>query len=64
MEVFRTKETQLKDYNGYEIWKIEDYNHSNKKINTVYMVEDEDDVINVFKTLNDAKQYIDRVLVD
>ena len=59
----RTKETQLKDYKGFEIWKIEDFNIFDRKISTLYEVADDEDAIDFFRTLSEAKKYIDTILV-
>lgn len=58
----RTNEKRLKDYKGYEIWKIEDFDIFDHKISTLYEVADEDDAIDFFKTLAEAKRYIDTIL--
>ena len=55
-------EKRLNDYNGYEIWKIWDITSGGKKVNIQYQVADEDDAIDFFDTLKDAKRYIDTVL--
>lgn len=55
-------EKRLNDYNGYEIWKIWDIKSDGKKINVQYQVADEDDAIDFFDTLKDARRYIDMVL--
>ena len=54
---------QLKSYKGYEIWKIWDVTFSGRKVNIQYEVADEDDAIDFFKTLAEARAFIDNVLV-
>lgn len=60
--VFRTEEKQLKDYKGYEIWKLTDYDYYGKKLKTTYEVADEEDAIDFFGSLAEAKKYISTVL--
>lgn len=62
MMVIDYDQVQLKDFMGYEIWKIWDITSSGKKVNVQYEVADEEDAIDFFQTLEDAKNYIKRVL--
>lgn len=56
---------RLKAYKGYNITKIWDITVTGKKINTQYIVSDdvENQIINVLKSLAEAKKYIDTVLL-
>lgn len=54
----------LKSYKGYEIDKIWDITSTGKKVNIQYQVSDNDEnAIDYFETLADAKRYIDNVLL-
>ena len=53
---------QLKNYKGYEIWKIWDIDAMGKRKNVQYEVADDDNAIDFFDTLSEAKKYIDTVL--
>lgn len=54
----------LKMYKGYNIDKIWDITSAGKKVNTQYQVSDDDEnAIDYFATLAEAKKYIDTVLV-
>lgn len=56
-------EKRLKDYKGFQVWKIID-NKGTKKEETTYMLnDDEDNNINCFKLLAELKKYVDTVLV-
>lgn len=55
---------KLKDYKGYGIEKIWDITYTGKKVNMQYQVSDNDEnAIDYFSTLAEAKHYIDTVLV-
>ena len=62
MEVLRMGETvekRLKDYKGFEVWKVTD-NKATSKEEVTYMLNDsEGNNINCFKTLNELKQFAD-----
>lgn len=54
----------LKAYKGYEIDKIWDITSAGKKVNIQYQVSDDDEnAIDYFSTLAEAKKYIDTVLI-
>ena len=54
-----TIEKRLKDYRGFEVWKVTD-NKGLRNEATTYMLNDsEGNNINCFKTLKDLKQYVD-----
>ncbi len=55
---------RLKMYKGYNIDKIWDITSAGKKVNIQYQVSDNDEnAIDFFATLAEAKKYIDTVLV-
>ena len=62
MEVLRMGETiekRLKDYKGFEVWKITD-NKGTSKEEVTYMLNDSDgNNINCFQTLKELKQFAD-----
>lgn len=54
----------LNDYKGYQIEKIWDIDYKGNKVNIQYQVADDSDwAIDYFKTLKEAKAYIDNVLI-
>ena len=54
-----TVEKRLKDYKGFEVWKITD-NKGNRKEEVTYMLNDLDgNNIDCFKTLKELKQFAD-----
>ena len=54
-----TVEKRLKDYKGFEVWKVTD-NKATSKEEVTYMLNDsEGNNINCFKTLNELKQFAD-----
>ena len=55
-EIITTEERRLKDVNGYEIWKIID-NKGMRNQQITYFVQDDEDVLNVFRTLKEAQAY-------
>ncbi len=53
----------LSPYKGYNIEKIWDITSTGKKVNTTYQISDsEENAIDYFDTLAEAKKYIDTVL--
>lgn len=57
-----TIEKRLKDYKGYQVWKVID-NKGLHDETTTYMLNDQDgDNINCFSTLKELKEYVDVVL--
>lgn len=57
------EQKQLKSYKGYEIWKVWDITDDGRRINIQYEVADDEDAIDFFSTLQEAKNYINNVLV-
>lgn len=55
-EIITTEEKRLKDVNGYEIWKIID-NKGMRNQQITYAVQDEEDMIDCFKTLKEAQEF-------
>ena len=54
-----TIEKRLKDYKGFEVWKVTD-NKGTSKEYTIYMLNDIDgNNIDCFKNLKDLKQFAD-----
>lgn len=54
-----TIEKRLKDYKGYQVWKITD-NKGTRNEKTTYMLNDYDDNnINCFATLAELKRFAD-----
>lgn len=54
-----TIEKRLKDYKGFEVWKITD-NKGTRKEEVTYMLNDsEGNNINCFQTLKELKQFAD-----
>ena len=54
-----TVEKRLKDYKGFEVWKIIDNIGTSKKVVT-YMLNDTDgNNIDCFSTLKELKQFVD-----
>lgn len=54
-------EKRLKDYKGFQVWKITD-NYKLKSEKTIYMLNDNnDDNINCFSSLSDLKKYTDKI---
>lgn len=52
-----TIEKRLKDYQGFEVWKVID-NKGTSKEEVIYMLNDSDDNnINCFQTLKELKQF-------
>lgn len=51
-----TIEKKLKDVNGLEIWKIID-NKGMRNEQISYLVQNEDSIINVFKSLKEAQKF-------
>lgn len=52
-------EKRLKDYKGFEVWKITD-NKGSRKEEVIYMLNDSDgNNINCFQTLKELKQFAD-----
>lgn len=57
-----TIEKRLKDYKGFQVWKITD-NKGMKNETITYMLNDsEENNINCFGTLAELKKYVDTVL--
>ena len=55
----KTIEKRLKDYKGFEVWKVTD-NKGLRNETTTYMLNDsEGNNINCFSTLKELKQYAD-----
>lgn len=60
--MIETVEKRLKDYKGYQVYKIIDNKGTNKEEIT-YMLNDQDDNnIDCFKTLVSLKKYVDTIL--
>lgn len=55
-EIITTEEKRLKDVNGFEIWKITD-NKGMRNQQITYAVQDEEDMIDCFKTLKEAQEF-------
>lgn len=63
-KIVGSDEKRLNDYKGYEIWKLWDIDYRGNKVNVLYQVSGDDDwAIDYFKTLKEAKAYIDNVLI-
>ena len=63
-KIVGSDEKRLNDYKGYEIWKLWDIDYKGNKVNILYQVSTDDDwAIDYFKTLKEAKAYIDNVLI-
>lgn len=57
-----TIERRLKDYKGYQVWKVID-NKGLRNETTTYMLDDQDDNnINCFDTLAKLKKYVDAIM--
>ena len=57
--MIETIEKRLKDYKGFEVWKVTDNKGTNKEY-TTYMLNDIDgNNIDCFKNLKDLKQFAD-----
>ena len=57
-----TIEKRLKDYKGFEVWKVTD-NKGTSKEEVTYMLNDSDgNNINCFQALKDLKQFADNYL--
>lgn len=56
-----TVERRLKDYKGFSVWKITE-NKGTKKEEVTYMLNDNDDnTINVYKTIKELKHDVDTI---
>ena len=59
LRMCETVEKRLKDYKGFEVWKITD-NKGTSKEEVVYMLNDsEGNNIDCFQTLKELKQFAD-----
>ena len=59
IKMIETIEKRLKDYKGFEVWKVTD-NKGTSKEYTTYMLNDIDgNNIDCFKNLKDLKQFAD-----
>ena len=57
-----TIEKRLKDYKGYQIYKVYDKCENGKIINLVYMANTQDgDNVNCLDNLTDLKRFIDNL---
>lgn len=54
-----TIEKRLKDYKGFEVWKVTDNKGLRNEITTYMLNDSEGNNINCFSTLKELKQYAD-----